>query len=117
SASAGAFSDPNAPGGFTTTYFPGTADPSAATLLRVGVGQDLRDISFALAPVATARISGTVLAADGQSTAATVMLVTSDLGTLTAMNIARAAADTQGHFTFRSVPPGAYAVQAFGFVA
>src|SRR5258705_11632366 len=72
-ASAGVFTDQNASGGFAPSYFPGTTDAMTAKSVRVPVGQDVSNVSFALAPARMAQLSGT-LVNDGRQGAGNVML-------------------------------------------
>ena len=53
-------------GGYAPTYYPGTADLSAAQKLTVATGQTVSDITLALLPMRTARVSGTAVDAQGQ---------------------------------------------------
>jgi hypothetical protein len=48
--------------GYVPTYFPGTIDPSNATLLDVGLGAECDGVDFRLQRVPTARLSGTLIA-------------------------------------------------------
>lgn len=110
---AGAFSDQNQVGGFAPTYFPGTADVSAATPVHVDAGRD-QSITMTMAPVPTARVAGKLVDPLGQPIASgIVMLVPSDsTGTVT-FTVARGGSLPNGTFAFRNVPPGRYTIQAF----
>jgi protocatechuate 3,4-dioxygenase beta subunit len=102
-------------GGFIPTYYPGTADISGARPVRVGFGQDVADVSFALTPGRTAGIEGRVVTREGQPVSgANVWLVISDRLGSPAFAIATILAGSDGTFTFRRVPPGSYTIQAFG---
>jgi Carboxypeptidase regulatory-like domain len=111
----GAFADPNAAGGFAITFFPGTSKPASAQAVRVTPGNDVANISFALLPVQMARVAGTIVDGEGRPMAgSTVMLMPSEPSGTVLTLIVRAASGSDGRFTFRNVPPGAYTIQAFG---
>ena len=52
--------------GYAPSYYPGTADLSAAQKLTITAAQTLSDITLALIPVRTARVSGTAVDSQGQ---------------------------------------------------
>ena len=111
----GAFADPNAAGGFGITFFPGTSSPASAQAVRVTPGNDVPNISFALAPAKMARVAGTVVDGEGRPMAgSTLMLMPSERSGTVLTLIVRAVSGSDGGFTFRNVPPGAYTIQAYG---
>lgn len=57
--------DPAITYGFSPTYYPGTAVLAEARRIKVGVGQDIASMDFALVPSRAAKISGTALGSDG----------------------------------------------------
>jgi protocatechuate 3,4-dioxygenase beta subunit len=112
-----AASVPPAPGQtmiYSTVYFPGTADASAAATVTIGPGEERSGVSFTTPLVPTARITGTIVdpsgapipgaqvqlrskrAAEGLSDIIDSLLTTS----------ATSAAD--GSFTLSSITPGEY---------
>ena len=111
----GAFADPNAAGGFAITFFPGTSSPGSARAVRVTPGNDIANTSFSLAPVQMARVAGTVVDGEGRPMAgSTLMMMPSERAGTALTVIVRAVSGSDGGFTFRNVPPGAYTIQAFG---
>jgi hypothetical protein len=52
--------------GYATTYFPGAPAPALARPLGVGFAEEATGVDFALAPVATARITGTAVTSIGE---------------------------------------------------
>ena len=51
--------------GYPATYYPGVIEPTEAQRIRVGVGQEVGNIDFALVAARTSRVSGTVFTAVG----------------------------------------------------
>ena len=52
--------------GYAPTYFPGTGNVAEAQRVTLGLGQELTNISFALLPVRTVRVSGRAVNSMGQ---------------------------------------------------
>ena len=44
--------------GYPALFYPGVVEPTAAQRVKVGVGQEVGNIDFALVPARTARVSG-----------------------------------------------------------
>ena len=51
--------------GYPPSFYPGVIEPTEAQRIKVGVGQEVGNIDFALVPARTSRVSGTVLNAAG----------------------------------------------------
>jgi hypothetical protein len=51
--------------GYAPSYYPGAIAPGEAQRIKVGVGQEVGNIDFALVPGRTSRVSGTVFNAAG----------------------------------------------------
>ena len=51
--------------GYPPTFYPGVIEPTEAQHIKVGVGQEVGNIDFALVPARTSRVSGTVFNAAG----------------------------------------------------
>ena len=92
------------------TYYPGTADFSAAQKVRVAPGTDAF-INFQLQPVRTARITGHVLTSQARPGDAFLSL-TSDAAELGTPFGAGAVTRDDGSFTIADVPPGSYTLVA-----
>ena len=96
--------------GYAPTYFPGTGNVAEAQRVTLGVGQELTNLSFALLPVRTVRVSGRATDSMGQPLGGGVARLTP----------ADATADTpimpggggnvrqDGTFTLTNVAPGSY---------
>ncbi len=51
--------------GYPPSFYPGGIEPSGAQRIKVGVGQEVGNIDFALVPARTSKVSGTVLNVTG----------------------------------------------------
>jgi hypothetical protein len=101
---------------YATAYFPGTADPSGASVVSVGRSEEHGGVDFAMVLVSTARVSGVVLGPDGGPLPkATVSLVVRDdtlnVGSLLASRAA-ILSGADGSFTVPAVAPGHYRLSA-----
>jgi hypothetical protein len=97
---------------YAPMYFPGTADLGAASIVSLGSAEERSGVDIALAFVATARVSGTVLDQDGNPVTAQVQLrpsaSQSDLLGLMGGSFMAAPARAGGAFEFSAVKPGQY---------
>jgi hypothetical protein len=115
SARTGTIQDTSPAGGFALTYFPGTPSLAEARPLDVDVGQEISGITIIMATARTARISGVVVGPGGPLSNTPVVLLPQgrrDVPTPFQMGVTTTNTAAGGAFTFRSVPPGAYVVQA-----
>ncbi len=99
-------------GGFASTYFPGTTNPSEARLLTVARAQDTVGVNFALVPLPTARITGRRLGADGEPMSGSLTLTRSQRSGVIATPSTGARIARDGRFEFPNVAPGEYVIQA-----
>lgn len=101
-----------APSGYAPTYFPGTPNGAEAQKVTVAIGQEAHGTDFALVPVRLARISGTVLAADGRP-AEERMLTVAPRGDVSSMPMMAGSVRTgrSGAFTIAGIAPGDYVLQ------
>lgn len=109
--------DPSDATSYAPTYFPGTGSVTEAQKVTVSLGQEQSNVSFALLPVRTVRISGTVIGSDGGALAGGMLALNpSDQagggfgGGFGGNNGNRINGD--GTFTIPSVAPGSYTLTA-----
>jgi len=110
----GAFVEEGGPSGYAPTYYPGTADITAAKPVEVPAGRATPEVSFAMSAVPTVRVAGTLTGGDGQLTTGSLILTVRDSLRSAAFMMARVIASKDGRFEFRNVPPGTYTIQAWG---
>jgi hypothetical protein len=114
----GAATQPAAATRTTATYFPGTADVSAAQAVAVQQDETVSDLIIPLVSVPAFKISGVVVDRAGAPVAnAMVMLMEGQRGpdlllSLVAGPPLMSPADAAGRFTFGDVPAGAYTLRA-----
>ena len=90
--------------GYAPTYYPGTISPAEAQPINVGLAQETL-VQFTLQASRMARISGTVVDAEGKpAIGATLMVRTGDGGGTMTMMAGRSGVD--GSFTLANVAPG-----------
>jgi hypothetical protein len=98
------------------TYYPGVPSPSEASVVKLGLGEQARDINFQLQLVRTARIDGQVVSADGAAIAGGTIQLTpaSDpLATRTQIgDTFGARIQGDGAFSVNNVLPGSYIMRA-----
>jgi len=99
--------------GYAPTFYPGVTTPPDATRVSVALGQELGGVDFQLQLVPMARVSGTVLDADGSPLAGGNVILAPDY----AESVARGSSITgrvarDGAFTIDNVPPGRYVLWA-----
>jgi carboxypeptidase family protein len=97
--------------GYAPTFYPGTADVAEAQLVTVGLGEMVTNINVLLTPVRVARISGTVVDAEGQPARGGMLTVinrTNGAGFFATANVIR----PDGAFTVWGLAPGTYLLRA-----
>ncbi len=100
---------------YAPTYFPGTTNTAEAQRVTVGVGQEQANITFALSPTRTVKISGSALDAEGKPlNGGFVMLVSTVNGPGMRMMMMGGGARVRndGSFLLAGVAPGEYLLQA-----
>jgi 5-hydroxyisourate hydrolase-like protein (transthyretin family) len=110
----GQFAGPDEAAGFALTYFPGTAVPTDAKPVLLGMAQDVTGLVFQMAPAAMSTLSGVTTDALGIPIQATVVLLPTSGGDVRAEIIARLQSGLDGTFAIRNVPAGSYALHGFG---
>lgn len=101
--------------GYAPLYFPGTTDPSAATTLTLGPGEERTGIDITMQFVPTARVQGLITGADGQP-AQNVRLMLALQGRANWVTSFEGQpgsnSDPNGRFMFQAVRPGQYTLIA-----
>ena len=106
--------------GYAPTYFPGTGNVAEAQRVTLGLGQELTNISFALLPVRTVRVSGRAVDSMGQPLSGGVARLTPADATSDTPIMPGGGGNVRpdGTFTLTNVAPGSYmltvASRAFG---
>jgi protocatechuate 3,4-dioxygenase beta subunit len=103
---------PGRPVGYSTLYYPGAWSAAEAQTVNVGVGQEVTGIDMAMHLVATARLDGVVIGADGQplSGATILMSPVAEAGAVTIASSLRTGPD--GKFSTQNLSPGRYVLNA-----
>ena len=96
--------------GYAPTFYPGTADATAAQRLTVGVGQTLTEINVALLTTRTATISGMAVDAEGRPMGGFVQIISR--GGINGLGGAGGPLRPDGTFSIPNVAPGAYVLRA-----
>jgi hypothetical protein len=97
--------------GYSPSFYPGVTEPAEAQRIKVGVGQEVANIDFALVPARTARVSGTVLNAAGTPVANESVTLSQEVmgpqgGAIFAPTTTQTGPD--GRFLVNNVQPGEY---------
>jgi hypothetical protein len=100
--------------GYAPTYYPGTGNVAEAQRVTVGLGQEITNITFALLPTKTVRITGTVIDSRGERLSnGFVMLHESvEAAGPGVMFMSRSGGRVRpdGSFTISNVSPGSYSL-------
>ena len=98
--------------GYAPTYYPGATGLAQALPVTLGLSSEVTGVDFGVLLVPTARVSGTVLRADGMHPgAARVMLVPEDRAFFRGAT-SGARVEDDGRFEIRHVAPGRYILRA-----
>ncbi len=99
--------------GYAAVYYPGTTVPAEAGQVTLAAGQELTGVDLSMRLVATARIEGVIMGADGRPSANSMVLVLpADINAVVGSRNVSTAAD--GKFTITNVAPGRYTLTARG---
>jgi hypothetical protein len=94
--------------GYAPTYFPGTGNVSEAQRVTLGLGQEM-SVSFALLPVRTVRVSGTVVSSSGAPTVGGAVVMTpADSDEVGIVVPSAGPIQENGTFTIVNAVPGSY---------
>ncbi len=102
----------NTSDGYTTTYFPGTANPEDAQTITVSLGQEAA-ATFAMTSAKFARISGFIRNSQGSSAGRMMVMMRTDDGTGMSMMAGMSQAD--GSFAFGNLAPGEHVIDVRSF--
>jgi hypothetical protein len=97
--------------GYPPSFYPGVIEPTEAQRIKVGVGQELGNVDFALVPARTSSVSGTVLNAAGAPVANESVALSQELmgpqgGSMFAPQTVHTGPD--GRFLVKNVQAGEY---------
>jgi hypothetical protein len=97
--------------GYPPSFYPGVIEPTEAQGIKVGVGQEVVNIDFALLPARTSRVSGTVFNAAGAPVANESVTLSQEVmgpqgGSIFSPNTAQTGPD--GRFLVSTVQAGEY---------
>ncbi|HXI31786.1 MAG TPA: carboxypeptidase-like regulatory domain-containing protein, partial [Vicinamibacterales bacterium] len=100
--------DPTSPDrtGYPETFFPGTTEADQAQRFTLRAGQTVSDLAMALSPIATARVEGTIVDADGRPMTGTTLIVGKTSGNSGFFSGGPVRPD--GTFVVASLTPGEY---------
>ena len=102
---------------YPTTFHPNTPNPSHATTFAVGSGEERPGIDLHITPVATRRVSGVLVDADGQIAGIPVRIVAEDADdTPLELEVATTITSRTGTFVFPAVPVGLYSIRVLKVV-
>jgi hypothetical protein len=98
--------------GYAPTYYPGTGNVAEAQRVSVGLGQEITNITFALLPTRTSRISGTVVDSRGEPLANGFVMLQESMESagpgMMMMMRGGGRVRPDGTFTIPNVAPGSY---------
>jgi len=95
----------------SSTFYPGTPDPSAAQTLTVNAGETVGGIEFRALMTSTFKVTGTVVDDLGMPVAGATVMLAGDArasGGLAAGRVGDARSDGTGRFSIENVPAGAF---------
>jgi hypothetical protein len=104
--------------GYSPVYYPGSVAVEDAVPIAVGLGRDALNQDVLVRPTPAVRVSGVVLDSAGKPVRAGVAMIISERsGAIQVEPTTTQTAPEDGSFAIANVPPGDYAIQAFGAAA
>jgi hypothetical protein len=107
--------------GYAPTYYPGTANVSEAQRLTIEIGQTQSGVDLTLLPTRLARLTGTVIDADGKPLSGGMLMMLQTGGGMFMTGFGGGQIKPDGSFTISNVAPGEYTLVALnpqgGFVS
>ncbi len=98
---------------YGTTFHPSTSTVEQATIIELGFAEERPNAEITLAPVSTARVSGTVIGPPDSLVSLTLRLLPLGFENLgLGSEMATALVKPDGTFTFLNVPAGSYVIDA-----
>jgi len=94
------------------TFFPGTRDQNAATIMTLVPGQAVTGIEFSIATVAAFRVSGVVVDQSGRPSPSAMVTLIPNIRTSAFFMPAIVVAGDDGTFEIGQVVPGTYRIRA-----
>jgi hypothetical protein len=100
---------------YPTVYHPSATTPAAATIVRLGPGDERVTIDFQIKPIVTSAVSGVLMGPGGPEALTALDLIPAGLDSLqrdSDFATAATTTDAKGAFVFLGVPPGAYTIRS-----
>ena len=101
---------------YPSTFFPGTSNPSQATVVSLASGDDRRGVNLRLTPIPLGRVSGRLTGPSGPMAGLAVHLIPAyaiDSGLERTHEVAVTVSLADGTFSFLAVPPGDYVIKSW----
>jgi hypothetical protein len=95
--------------GYPPTLFPGVTQPSRGQPITIGIGDTVSDLAFAMLPIKTTTISGTVSDSQGRPMQGTLMVMHESGGGYMSTG---AGIQPDGTFVVAGLPPGEYTLRS-----
>jgi hypothetical protein len=98
---------------YPTTFYPSAQSPAEASVITLGVGEEKTGVDVQVQPVATARVSGTLVGPDGPTGPVLLRLRPKGFDdTPLDQDVITAVTDAGGGFVLPAVPSGEYSLRA-----
>jgi hypothetical protein len=98
--------------GYAPVFYPGTTQAASASSVTLDISEEKPAIDVPLQLVPMTRVSGSVIAADGQIPPSVQVMLIDAAQSLPGLDSRSARTGPDGRFSFASVPPGQYTVVA-----